>query len=454
MTVDSRRDFDSILDAHPLRPFQILTAVLTACVGLIDGYDTQVIALVAPDIARGWNVPVPAFAIVFSLGLLGAVIGAAIFGTIGDRIGRKPTLLVAIALFGVLSIATPLAGSLGWLVAFRFATGVGLGGALVLVISIVADYAPPRMRSTVISVVFCSYPLGIVLAGVVTVPLVHAFGWPAVFVVGGVVPLLLLPVLAAYYPESVRILIARGNSAALERLVGRLHLADLHAADVTVSEAPPRPPVRALFAQGRAGGTVLIWATLFLSLLLSYFLNSWITTLARNAGFDGASAILGSAALNLGGVVGSLVFGRLSDRYRASAVIGVGYLVGGVAIAAIGQVSGHSALLLGTALIAGFFAFGAQLSTVALCANFYAASERGTGIGWSTAVGRVGGIVGPSVGGLLLAVGFGPPAIFAFAGAVSLAAAVAVLAMRFVTVDDRAPGRAAASKPGDVKPVG
>jgi AAHS family 4-hydroxybenzoate transporter-like MFS transporter len=331
---------------------------------------------------------------------------------------------------------------------------VGLGGALVLVISIVADYAPPRMRSTVISVVFCSYPLGIVLAGVVTVPLVHAFGWPAVFVVGGVVPLLLLPVLAAYYPESVRILIARGNSAALERLVGRLHLADLHAADVTVSEAPPRPPVRALFAQGRAGGTVLIWATLFLSLLLSYFLNSWITTLARNAGFDGASAILGSAALNLGGVVGSLVFGRLSDRYRASAVIGVGYLVGGVAIAAIGQVSGHSALLLGTALIAGFFAFGAQLSTVALCANFYAASERGTGIGWSTAVGRVGGIVGPSVGGLLLAVGFGPPAIFAFAGAVSLAAAVAVLAMRFVTVDDRAPGRAAASKPGDVKPVG
>jgi len=450
MTADSRRDFDSILDANPLRPFQILIAALTACVLLIDGFDTQVIALVAPDIAHQWNVPIPAFAIVFSVGLLGAVVGAAVFGTVGDRIGRKPTLLLTIALFGVLSLCTPLAGSLGELVAFRFGTGLGLGGALPLVLAIVAEYVPPRMRSTVVSMVFCSFPLGIVVAGVVAFPIVAAFGWPAVFIAGGILPLVLLPFLAAFYPESLRPLVARGDHAAIERLAARLGFPGVRAEDIEVPAAPPRSPVRSLFSDGRTGGTLLIWGTLFLSLMLSYFLNSWITTLARSAGFDGASAILGSAALNLGGVVGAIVFGRLSDRYRASSVIGVGYLVGALAIALIGQVSGSSALLLGVGLVAGFFAFGAQLSTVALCANFYAASERGTGIGWGTAVGRVGGIVGPSIGGLLLVAGFGPPAIFIFAGVVSLGAAATALSMRFFTTNrDRAPHAAEVAKEFD-----
>jgi MFS transporter, AAHS family, 4-hydroxybenzoate transporter len=443
MALASPLDFEAVLDAQPIRSFQILTIVLCGFLGLIDGFDTQVIALIAPDIAQQWRVPIASFGLVFGIGLFGAVTGAAIFGMIGDRIGRKPVLLGAITLFGVLSLATPMAGSLGELTAFRFATGLGLGGALPLVVSTVAEYTPARIRSTMVSMAFCGYPLGIMTAGAVTTALVDAFGWPVVFVAGGIVPLLLVPILAAVFPESARILLARNRRTAFDRLIRRLGIPGVNGRAITVRAAAPRSPVRALFSEGRAAGTLLLWATLFLSLLLAYFLNSWVAIVARAAGFDGRSATLGVAALNVGGIAGSFALGRLSDRYRASAVLGAGYLIGAVAIAAIGQVNGSSALLLGTALVAGFFSMGAQLCTMPLCAGFYPTAERATGVGWCTSIGRIGGIVGPTVGGVLVGVGLGAPAIFAFAGAVSFAAAVAVLAMGRFVVGSRAGSPAA-----------
>jgi AAHS family 4-hydroxybenzoate transporter-like MFS transporter len=438
MTLDSDHDFDTVLDAHPIRSFQILIAVLSGIIAIVDGFDTQIIALIAPQISQQWHVPIASFGVVFSIGLFGAVTGMAIFGTIGDRIGRKPILLISMTMFGVISLATPLANSLGALMAFRFATGLGLGGAIPMIVATVAEYTPVRMRTTAVSLAFCGFPLGIVVASAVTPGLMKAFDWPVMFVIGGAIPLLLLPILAAVYPESVRVLVAKHRHAAFDKVIKRLDIAGLGSRDVTMRDSAPRTPVRTLFSDGRATGTLLLWTTLFLSLMLAYFLNSWVAIVAQAAGFDGATAIFGVAMLNLGGILGCFALGRLSDRYHASAVLGAGYLIGAVAIAAIGQVGGSGVLLLGTALVAGFFTLGAQLCTIPMSANFYPAAERATGVGWCTGVGRIGGIIGPSVGGALVGAGFAAPAIFAFAGTVSLAAALAVFAMGWFVVRTRA----------------
>jgi AAHS family 4-hydroxybenzoate transporter-like MFS transporter len=195
----------------------------------------------------------------------------------------------------------------------------------------------------------------------------------------------------------------------------------------TTRPVPRRFPVSGLFAGGRTVGTVLLWITLFFSLLLSYFLNSWITAMARVAGFDARTAILGAAALNLGAVLGCLAIGRLTRRYRPAMLIGVCYVVGAVFVSLIGQVRTSGPLLLLTVLLAGFFTIGAQLCTIPLVAGFYRTEERATGIGWSMGVGRSGGILGPAIGGILVAAGLAVPSMFFFGAAMAVCAAIAIL---------------------------
>jgi AAHS family 4-hydroxybenzoate transporter-like MFS transporter len=428
-----RRDFETIVNDALTGRFQVTVVVLCAILVLIDGFDTQALALVAPEIGREWHVSVSAFGTVFGMGLLGAAVGAMLFGMISDRIGRKVPLLVAVGLFGVVSLLTPLAGSLGDLTAFRFTTGLGLGGAVPLVISTTSEFAPARARATLVSTMFCGYPLGVVIAGLVTTPLLGSIGWAGIFYLGGVVPLLFLVVLAGLFPESIRFLVAKKNRAPLDRVLRRMRIPELLDGEIALRSAPHRSRIKSLFTEGRAQGTVLLWITLFFTLMLAYFLNSWIVVVTRAAGIPAQSAILGVVALNLGGIVGSVVLGRLADRRNPGFVVGIGYLIGAVFIVLIGQVSHSSALLLGTAFLAGFFTLGAQLCTMPVVANFYAVRERGTGVGWSTGIGRVGAILGPTLGGALVAAGFGAPAIFVFAAALSVAAGVPMLLIgRFV----------------------
>jgi AAHS family 4-hydroxybenzoate transporter-like MFS transporter len=188
-----------------------------------------------------------------------------------------------------------------------------------------------------------------------------------------------------------------------------------------------------LFTQGRALGTLLLSTTFLLSLLLAYFLVNWLPLVARQSGIGMQSAVLGVAALNLGAIVGCLLIGRLVDRYGPSVPIGAAYALGAVAVALIG--TGQSErLFLATAFGAGFLSIGAQMCIVALCAAFYETSLRATGVGWSLGIGRIGGIVGPVVGGTLISAGMPTSTLFVVAGAVSLSAAAGVLAMGWLVL--------------------
>lgn len=407
---------------HVRRAVPILCCVVTT----LDGFDNQSIALAAPAISAEWGVPAAAFASVFAIGLVGSLLGTVFLGRLGDRYGRRRIVLLSVALFAVGSLLTPLVSSIPGLIATRLVTGIGLGGALPGAITLTSEFASPHRRSGVVGLMFCGFPLGGVLAGVCAAPMVPAFGWASVFLVGGIVPLLLLPLLWWMLPESPQYLLLRDDRAGLERLLKRLGAAGT---PLTPAQEAPRSPVSKLFAEGRGAGTVLLWVTLFLALLFAYLLVNWIPLVTSAAGAGAGGASLAAATLNVGAIVGCLVLGRIADRRQATLVVGSGFVLGAVSIAALGLVAGSTGGLLMVTFLAGFFGIGSQMCLAAVCAAFYDASARATGVGAAMGVGRIGGILGPVLGGVLLSVGYAASMIFLITAGAAILAAVAIIGM-------------------------
>ena len=410
--------------------FHRVVIALCALMVMIDGFDTQVIGMVAPAIAASWHVTPAAFGAVFGIGLFGGLIGVLALGTASDRFGRKPVLVAAIALFSGISLLTPLTSSLGALIAVRFVAGLGMGGALPGLIATTSEYLPKAVRTNITALMYCGFPLGSVLAGLVAAQMLPRFGWPSVFYVGSIIPLALLPLFAWQVPESVHFLAARGERERVERILARMKSSIRWNGRLAHMPDARGSPVAGLFAQGRALGTVLLWITLFLSLLLTVFLASWLPLLARTAGIDLNSSVLAVSALNIGGIIGCYIIGKLGNRYGAVKPIAIGYGLGSLGVALIGQIGHSGAGLLAAAFVAGTLAVGAQMCAIGLAASFYDASLRATGVGWSLGSGRVGAVAGPALGGVLIAAGLSTQSLFIVAGLVSLGAALSVALMR------------------------
>jgi AAHS family 4-hydroxybenzoate transporter-like MFS transporter len=428
--IQGKLDLEAIVDTSPLKGAQAMIILLCALVAMVDGFDTQSIALAAPAIIATGAVKAPAFGLVFAAGLFGSLLGALGLGVVADRFGRKPALLTSMLGFGLITLATPFAHTAAALAGIRLATGLGLGGALPLIISLTSEFAPARLRSTLVSLMFCGFPLGAVIGGVAAARLIPAFGWPSLFYAGGAIPLLFLPLIAAAVPESARFLAQSQDRVRLRRVLDRMGWTPLWNGEVLVAPAPGRSSVASLFGEGRALGTLLLWATLFLSLLLTYFLINWIPIIARQSGVGMQSAVLAVSAVNLGAIIGCLAIGRLADRYgNATAYISCAFALGAVAIMLIGRAGSSGGWLLGASLCAGVFSLGAQMCTVAFCASFYETPLRATGVGWAIGVGRIGAIVGPLLGGALLATGTPVPMLFLLVGLMSVGSALGVAAI-------------------------
>ncbi|HTI67014.1 MAG TPA: MFS transporter [Caulobacteraceae bacterium] len=423
-------DLDTVIDSAKLGPFQISVIALCALVAMIDGFDTQVIGLVAPAIAADWKVSPATFGLVFSSGLFSGMIGAFLMGQAGDRWGRKPVLIAAILVFALGSLATLLANTVDELILLRVITGFGLGGALPIIISITAEFSPKRYRTNIVALMYCGFPLGSATGGFISAYAIPTFGWQSVFLGGGVFPLLLLPFLVVLVPESARFLAVKGKSAQVEGVFRKMGC-DIPWNGVTPSlSKADSPSVASLFAAGRAPRTLLIWTTLFLSLLLTVFLASWMPLLARQRGLGIQTAVMAVTVLNIGAIIGGFTIGRLCDRLSSAKPIAAAYALGAVAIALIGVVGQSSQLLLLAAFVAGMFTVGAQMTAIALSSHLYETSLRSTGVGWAFGVGRIGAVVGPIAGGLLIGAHIPIPMLFLIAGAVALCAALAVYPIR------------------------
>lgn len=429
-------DVPALIDRLPISSFQIRVLLICAAVLFVDGFDTQAIGYVAPALAQEWKLARGALGPVFSAGLFGLMLGAIAFGTLADRVGRKRIIVIATAAFGLGTLATMLAQDATSLIVLRFLTGLGLGGAMPNAVALTAELAPHRRRATMVMAMFAGFSIGAALGGLVAAALIPAFGWRAVFLVGGLVPLLLTPLLAVSLPESIRYLALAGGrdrdvAAMLRQVDPTLQTAD----DVRFVVPEPRLsglPVAHLFAERRAGTTLLLWVVFFMSLLDLYLLSNWLPTVLNDLGVSVSSAAAIGAMLQVGGVVGTFALGRIIDRFSFRA-LAVTYLFAAIAVAAIG-LSGHAIALVTVAIFAaGFCIVGGQIAANALTATYYPTAIRATGMGWALGIGRIGSIVGPLIGGAMLASHVDVETLF-FAAAVPalVAAATALLLARIV----------------------
>lgn len=424
----SATPIDAILDRAPIGWFQIRVALLCAFVAMLDGFDTQSVAFVAPVIGQQWGITPDRFGLIFSAGLVGIMVGQVVLGPLSDRFGRRPVIIACTVAFGIGSFATVLADNWIVLLLLRFLTGIGLGGATPNIIALTAEVAPPRARSTMITTMFAGFPLGAAIGGYISSHLIPAFGWESVFILGGAAPLVLLFALLPWLSESPHYLLRReGRSARLERLLDRMAGADrtpLPETPAPSASTAKAPGYGALFAGGLAGTTAQLWLAYFNSLLMIYFLMSWLPTVARESGLALDTAIISAVFLNLGGAIGGIVLGRLADRFGSFQTLAAGFAIAGISLVLIGFVGNQTALLMTLAFIAGLFTIGGQTAMNAANAGLYPAEVRATALGGALAVGRIGSIVGPTVGGLLLAADWPLSSIFI---AVSLPALLTAL---------------------------
>lgn len=437
----SERELDAarVIDDAPLSLWQCGVIALCFALIMVDGFDTQSIAFVAPALRHAWEVSPNAFGLLFSAGLVGSMLGAMVLGVVGDRVGRRPLILSSTLLFSVMSLLCATAENVETLAVYRFLAGIGLGGLLPNSIALVAEFSPQRLRSTLVVSAFIGFPLGAVVGGMASAHIIPAYGWEVVFIAGGIIPIVLLLISLGLLPESLRYLTRRpGGRERILRVLEKIRpgLGGVDVDKLHVPQAPhARQPVRMLFEGGRGPWTLCLWLLTFSSLLLTYFLVHWIPLVLEGAGLDDRKAIMGVALLNLGGILGSLVISRVSDRRGPYPAMGLAMGLAILFIALIGtSVNAEAALVLGFVFLAGLTFVGAQLNISALAATHYPVEIRSAGTGWSIAAGRVGSIVGPLVGGVLIGFEVHTATLFYLAAVPAAVALASIIAMSRMAV--------------------
>ena len=424
---------DELLDSNPIGRLQWRVVVLCFVLAVIDGFDAQIIAYVAPLIADQFALSPEVMGQLYSSALLGLMAGALIGSPVADRIGRKPVILVSAAVMGVFALLTATAESTFELFLYRFLTGLGLGGVMPTINILTAEFAPARRRALLMTTMFVGFPIGIMVGGVAAAGLINVFGWESVFVTGGVLPLLMVPVVMAWLPESPRFLALKGDrGAALAQIVHRIAPeagATPESRFETLAPEQASVGIRALFSEGRTRITLLLWVVFFANLLTMFAIGGWMPTVLNEAGYPLDRAILVSAMSAIGGVIGGLLIAVLIDRTGAARTLVAGFVAAGVAIALIGQVTDSVVLVLIVLFLSGLFGMGCQFGINALASISYDTGARTTGLGWALAIGRIGAIIGPVVVGTAIGMALPVSQLFLLGAIPMLVAAGAVFVL-------------------------
>ena len=432
MSLQPPIDVQKFINSHKLSALQITTLLLCFFIVAVDGFDTDAIGFIAPAIRAEWSLSAAQLAPVFGAGLAGLMAGAFLFGPLADRFGRKSILLFCVAFFGLASLASAYSTSVDMLIVLRFLTGLGLGGAMPNSVTLSSEYAPEKHRSVLVTTMFCGFTLGSALGGVAAAQIVADYGWRAVLVIGGVLPLALVPVLWLALPESARYLVMKGlKPEQVRHTLQRIAPSeDLSGARFCVPEkAHTGFPVKHRFDPSLRRGTLLLWLTFFMSLLVIYLLSSWLPTLIKSTGRTLKDASLVTAMFQIGGTVGAIGLGQLMDRFNPQRVLGLAYLLAAFFVALIGSSTASTPLLVLAVFGAGVCVSGAQVGANALSAGFYPTASRATGVSWAAGIGRIGSVLGSMAGGWMLALGWSLPLVFAVVGVPALVAALSITLM-------------------------
>jgi AAHS family 4-hydroxybenzoate transporter-like MFS transporter len=401
------------LEAQRLGPLQLRVAFICTLAQMFDGYDITSIGMAVPSLSAAWHIPGPAFANTFVMSSVGIMVGALASGPAGDRLGRKPVLIVSLLFLAVSSIACVYATSISELVMWRFVTGIGIGGIMPATVALTSDYVPERLRAPIVMVIFTGNPLGGFLGGQIIAQLLPHYGWPVIFWLGGLLPLALIPVMLFWLPESPRFLLARGRlTTRTERLLRTLNIEPAsrekpHDVDVATGN-----PVAGLFRDGLATTTVFVWILYFANLLSIYLISYWLPTVLNLSGLNPADSVFAASLMSAGPLVSVFAMAPLSRHFGPQRVLAVMLVTGVAVIATVGLANPPHDLLLLAIFLMGCCTVGSMTGINGMTAALYPARVRTTGMGWALGIGRLGGIGGPWLGGVLLTAGWPPRQIF------------------------------------------
>jgi len=383
--------------------FHLRLLIIGLLLIVFDSYDLAVYGAVVPALMTSWDMtPVQAGAI-GSYSMVGMLFGAIAFGMIADRFGRKKVICFSVLLFSIFTVLCGFAGGPTSFSIYRLIAGFGLGGVPVTVIAMLMDFSPIKRRATIATAVLCGYSLGGILAPLVSIPFIPNFGWESVFWVGAV-PLLLLPLLYLYIPESTFVLIRQGRKAELFDILSKIdpsrHI-DRNSEPFEAEKPQAKLPMVHLFRDKRSLSTIMFALAIVFHLILNYGLISWLPKLMMESGFDMTSGLTFLIVLQSGAIVGTLVLGWLADKWGIKNLLIPLYLTGTVTMLLL-SFNKNPFLLYFLVAIAGAAVVGAQSLVQVYIARYYPVYARSTALGTIMGVARIGAILGPIVGGLVL----------------------------------------------------
>ena len=397
-------DVNEAIDNNPFGRFQWAVVALCAALLIVDGYDVFVAGTVLPTLIAEWGLSKPQAGALQAWALFGMMFGALIFGPLADRIGRKKGIAISFVLFTVSTLLTGFASSPDQFKVFRFIAGLGCGGLMPNTVALMNEYAPKRLRGTMVALMFSGYSVGGMVAAGLGIGLIPQYGWKPMFFIAAV-PLVLLPFILWRLPESLGFLIRQGKQEQARRVFAKVAPSTrLDDGDTLVfTEAKgASASIAELFRHQRTLRTLMLWVSFFCCLLLVYLLSSWLPKVLQEAGYAEKASLLSLFSLNFGGMVGAIVGGWLGDKFGLPKVVVGFFAAAAVSIALIGFNPPAGVLFL-LVFIAGAATIGTQILLYASVAQLYNLSVRSTGLGWASGVGRIGAIVGPTFGGVLLA---------------------------------------------------
>lgn len=399
----SKVNINELIDKASFTSFHWKVLIWCLLIIIFDGYDLVIYGVALPLLMQQWSLTAIEAGLLASAALFGMMFGAMIFGTLSDKLGRKKTILICVTLFSGFTFIGAFAKGPTEFAILRFIAGLGIGGVMPNVVALMTEYAPKKIRSTLVAIMFSGYAIGGMTSALLGAWLVKDMGWQIMFLLAGI-PLLLLPLIWKFLPESLTFLVKSNQSEQAKSIVSKIApqtQVNANTQLVLNESTTIEAPVRALFQQGRTFSTFMFWIAFFMCLLMVYALGSWLPKLMLQAGYSLGTSMLFLFALNIGGMVGAIGGGALADRFHLKPVITIMFIVGSAALILLG-INSPQFILYSLIAIAGAATIGSQILLYTFVAQFYPTALRSTGMGWASGIGRIGAIIGPVLTGALL----------------------------------------------------
>lgn len=395
---------NSIVDEAKFSSFHWGVLIWCLLIIIFDGYDLVIYGVALPLLMQEWSLSAVQAGLLASTALFGMMFGAMSFGTLSDKLGRKKTIMICVGLFSGFTFLGAFASNPIEFGILRFLAGLGIGGVMPNVVALMTEYAPKRIRSTLVALMFSGYAIGGMASALLGAWLIADYGWKIMFYIA-CIPFLALPLIWKFLPESLMFLTQKGQTTQVAEIVQKISPTQSISPQtqfvLNETNTNNEAPFKALFQQGRTFSTIMFWIAFFMCLLMVYALGSWLPKLMIQAGYSLGASMLFLFALNIGGMVGAIGGGTLADKFHLKPVLSIMFTVGAIALVLLGFNSPQFVLYLLIA-VAGAATIGSQILLYTFVAQFYPAAVRSTGMGWASGIGRIGAIVGPVLTGALL----------------------------------------------------